>query len=1014
MRYYQSIFFTAYLILLSASILRGQNIAYKLYTPHDGLPQSQVQCTFQDSRGYIWVGTQGGICYFDGVTFHSILPKDGLPSSAIGQIQEDAKGNIWFGCGKWFCKYDGKKVSYDTTVTIIPKDWHFYIDKSFTIWCINSKDDLLYSSKDFKNWECESNKYENLRHKKWMRFNYDKDNDRFLLGERKNNTHIIASYIYSKEGHLNRLKEPVFSESGYSSNSSWNHVFKNDSLFELKNEALIFIKKIKISLFLNVISGSNGKIWFLEHYGKNLYALNPSGIVDTFPLNSAGTSLLFKDKDNNIWLGTEEGLIRVYENGFTNFKKEQLGSVWSMVEDREGSMWFGDFYTHKLRKHNGKTLIEKKIDYAIHPRLPKGDITDFYFGGDRDKLGNLYFPCTAGIKKYDGNKISLLSPFNASNNSPVISMHFYLDSIKNIIVSGTANGINIIQLKDGSSKYYGQEKGIYSSAYVLGVTKDLNGRYWLSASRGVSVFDIERDTVVKTFTNEKKNFPFYGCSNIFADYKGTIWAGSAQGLLRYDSLKNSFILADTNIIRSKVNAIKGYKDKYLVVAASDGVYFLDLKAFYTEGGKTIVRCFNQHNGYLGIEPNQNCMYVDSKDNVWVAASDIVTKIIPSELNMSTQPLTPYITQINDSLIAYEEYNKTINLPYGINTTRIRFEAVGFERPFKTEFRYKVDNKNWSKWRTEDFAVLDNLASGTYRFYVQTRPAGTVEEKAIQQTAIQFKIDLPFNKKPSFSLWLFGLIAALVGGGAYIINSMRKKAKEDSQAHIKYIEQQQQEKIERERHMKYLQIQTLQAQLNPHFIFNVLQAIQTRIYEGSREQASGLIVDLGNLIRRFLESSVNMDLSKMRNSEITLKQEINLLKSYIEFEQLQYNSRFEYDINVSEDIETENVQVPPMLIQPYVENAIKHGILYEKERLCKLEVNFTKTDDDVLVCTIIDNGVGREKAKEIQSKHIRMYKSRGTQILEERIRIMQELGHGIFVETFDNPDTGTIVKLKIDM
>ena len=593
-------------------------------------------------------------------------------------------------------------------------------------------------------------------------------------------------------------------------------------------------------------------------------------------------------------------------------------------------------------------------------------------------------------------------------------MTFYLDTIRNIIISATVGGFNIVQLKDGTTKYYGKERGVYCKGYILGVSKDGKGQYWLSTNTGISVFDIDKDMIIQTYTSEKKNFPYFGCSTVFGDVKGNIWAGSSQGLLRYDEKGDTFALVAKNTIKSAVSALKGYKDQYLVVGATDGVYFLDLKAFYTEGGKTVVRCFNQHNGYLGIEPNQNCIYVDSKDNVWVAASDIVTKITPSELDMVQKPLTPYITTINNEKIPYESYQQVISLPYGVNTAKIFFEAVGFERPFNTEFSYKLDNDDWSKWLAEDFAVLDNLGSGTHTFSVRTRPAGTANESDIKTTSIRFKISISPLKEAYFPYLAAFLILGIGFGSWYFIRKQQRREEEAKRQYQTYIEKQEALDKERSRQMKYLQIQTLQAQLNPHFIFNVLQAIQTRIYEGSRESASSLIVDLGNLIRRFLESSVNMDMSKMRNSEITLKQEINLLRSYIEFEQLQYSNRFDYEIHVDEDIETENVQVPPMLIQPYVENAIKHGILYEKDRRCRLDVSFKRTDDDMLVCTITDNGVGRKRAKEIQDSFIRMYKSRGTQILEDRIKIMQELGHGISVETHDNPEGGTIVELKIDM
>lgn len=545
------------------------------------------------------------------------------------------------------------------------------------------------------------------------------------------------------------------------------------------------------------------------------------------------------------------------------------------------------------------------------------------------------------------------------------------------------------------------------------MAKDGLGRYWLGTGAGLAVLDLERDSIVKNYARNLGNFPWFGTMAVLGDFRGNIWVATANGLLFHDMKRDSFIEVAPNIIRAQVGSFGIYKDEFLVVGAFDGIYFLDLKAFYGEG-KTVVRHFNQYNGYTGIEPNQNCLFVDSKGNVWVSASDIVTKITPSELDMTPQPLGLFVTEINNERIRFAEYGKVIALPKGINTAKIRFEAVGFERPRETEFSYKIGNGEWSEWRTEDFAILDNLSSGAYAFYVRTRPAGTVNEAEIRESKLQFRVNAPFHKESWFP-WLVAFLSTLLIAGAWAyVRSTKQKALTQAKEHEAYIEEQEQRDRERTRQIKYLQIQTLQAQLNPHFIFNVLQAIQTKIYEGSREAASSLIVDLGHLIRRFLESSVNMDLARGRNSEITVKQEINLLKSYIEFEQLQYSNKFDYAIHVSDELDIENVYVPPMLIQPYVENAIKHGILYEKERRCRVDVSFVKTDDDRLLIMIVDNGVGRTKAKEIQDSFIRMYKSRGTQILGERIKIMQELGHGIHVETEDNPGGGTIVTLEIDM
>jgi ligand-binding sensor domain-containing protein len=1005
---YKKIFLGIFLVL-SVIILRGQNISYKLYTPHDGLPQSQIQCIFQDSRGYIWVGTHYGVSYFNGVKFQSITPKDGLPYPSVRQIQEDAKGNIWFYTGKWFCKYDGQKVTYDTA-NIRVSDYQFFIDKSNTAWCINVKDSFLYKSKDLKYWEQESDRKWN----KWLR--YDKKRDRLLLRDFN-----LFPYAY-KQGKAELLSKQTGLWFQHYAVSSASIEFGTvaDSIFLLEDSGLKFLQKTNNITVLDVIQRPNGKLYFTTPFGKSLYALNNKNTVDTFPLNISGTTVLFEDKDKNVWIGAEEGLVRIYPEGFTNFSKEKLQSVWSMVEDTEGGMWFGEFYSHKLLCYKDNKVIEKKIDYSFIPNVKKGDLGDFYFGGGRDKLGNLYFPSIYGIKKYDGKKFSLLTPMNKEDHN--LSMNFYLNSEKNIIVSGTTGGVNVIDLKTSAAKYYGSEKGLHRTGFVLGVGKDGDGHYWLGTNQGIAKLDLSRDSITKNYIRDPNNpnrFPYYGFNSVFGDFKGNIWVGCSQGLLRYDAKGDSFKLVADTIIRSSVNALGAYKDKYLAIAASDGVYFLDLQTFYTEGGKTVVRCFNQHNGYLGIEPNQNCLYVDSEDNVWVAASDIVTKITPSELDTTPKPLMPRITAINKLPVLFNAQDEIFKVAYNLNSAVITFEAIGFERPSIAEFSYQLDDKGWSDWSDGTFAILVNLSSGTHTFKVKTRMLSTGSIVESQEAQIRFLIDIPLHREAYFPFLLGFLSIIAVGGG--IVFYMRRtlylqtvKEEEAKRQHQLEKEKQIEQEEKRIREIKYLQIRTLQAQLNPHFIFGVLQAVQTRIYQEDRDTASKLIVNLANLMRRFLESSINTDLKKLRNSEITLKQEISLLTDYVEFEQLQYSNRFDYTWEVAKDIDIENVYIPPMLIQPYVENAIKHGILYEKERRCCLNIFFRKTDDDRLVCTISDNGVGRTRAKEIQASFIKMHKSRSTEILDQRIKIMQELGHGIDVETRDNPEGGTIVELSIDM
>lgn len=999
---YKNILFAAVgLILVSVEVLMGQTIPYKLYTPHDGLAQSQVLNIFQDSRGHMWIGTRDGFSSFNGVSFNSFNANSGLPFVYIYQIGEDGDGNIRFFAGKWWCKYDGKKITSDSAM-VRPFNGLFCIDRTKTVWVINILDQELYYSKDWKKWTNASSKIKSLKNRKWVGLRFDEHFNRLILHE------LNSRHIYSlRFGQLKKIfhgQMDIATERPNTRNKL--HGFSNDSIFLVEQDTIRLIKKGFNFQIRNCIIKADGSLFFLAKGRNTFYTLYKSGKIDSLPLKEFASSL-FLDKDENVWIGTEQGLIRLFTKGIQTFDQNNLHNIWSMVEDKSKRMYFGSFFKHEIVRYNNQEFETLQIN-PIKNHSVQPESGSFYFGGSKDRNGNLYFSMPWGIMKYNGVKFSY---FGKTTDDKSISLYNFFDGEKNVLLSGTNGGVNIFDAKTESVKYYGINKGLHPAGYVLGMTKDKKGNYWLATGSGFGRLNVAKDTVDKNYTRNLKNQTFYGNVSIYCDFNGTIWGGSTHGLLRYDENRDSFVLVAPHIFRTSTSSIIGYRNKYLVVGALDGVYFLDLQAFYQKRSRLVIRCFNQHNGYLGIEPNQNCIYVDSRDNVWVAASDLVTKFTPSELDMSPKPLTPYITTINDEKIPFESYRKKINLPYGTNTVKILFEAVGFERPANTQFSYRLNDNKWSKWLSEDFAILDNLSSGIYSFYVRTRPSGTADANDyIRETTIRFAIGIPFYREPFFPIFAaLGLVVLFT-----LIFWQRQRAIKAKREHQAYERSQIELNRERNRQMKYLQIQTLQAQLNPHFIFNVLQAIQTRIYDGSREVASTLIVDLGNLIRRFLDSSINMDFSRIRNSEITLKQEINLLKSYIEFEQLQYSNRFDYEVVVGDDIETENVQVPPMLIQPYVENAIKHGILYEKDKRCRLDVIFKKTTDDVLVCSIIDNGVGRKRAKEIQESFIRMYKSRGTEILNERIKIMQELGHGISVEVRDNPQGGTIVELSIDM
>ncbi len=211
--------------------------------------------------------------------------------------------------------------------------------------------------------------------------------------------------------------------------------------------------------------------------------------------------------------------------------------------------------------------------------------------------------------------------------------------------------------------------------------------------------------------------------------------------------------------------------------------------------------------------------------------------------------------------------------------------------------------------------------------------------------------------------------------------------------------------------KYLKNQMLQSQLNPHFIFNVLTSIQNLISKEDTINANKHIFNLSRLMRRFLDSSIKSNITSNMGEDhlILLSNEIELIKMYIEFEQLQYKDKFDYKVIIDDSIDVEDIKIPPMIIQPFIENSIKHGLL-NKDQKGQLIVEFKLQNEDELVVEITDNGIGRSRAEHMAKLSIKPYKSYGTKLVASRIELLKTLGDEIDIHIEDLISGGTFVKI----
>lgn len=305
-----------------------------------------------------------------------------------------------------------------------------------------------------------------------------------------------------------------------------------------------------------------------------------------------------------------------------------------------------------------------------------------------------------------------------------------------------------------------------------------------------------------------------------------------------------------------------------------------------------------------------------------------------------------------------------------------------------EILYSVYNKlhnadsaflYYRQYITAKDVVANDQVKGKFAAYNYEKKIELLnKEKQIQQAKIQ---SASFQKKILFA----GIFALLLLGFITLRNGLLKRRNEANRREIAENELQLQ-KLESEKKQEEfqhkatdLEMQALRAQMNPHFIFNCLSSINRFILKNESESASDYLTKFSRLIRMVLTHS--------KKQLITLDDELEMLQLYLEMERLRFKYSFDYNISFKNEIDPENIFIPPLLLQPFAENAIWHGLMNKGEQ-GHLIISLSK-ENTILKCIITDNGVGRKKAAELKSKSVEKNKSMGLQITKERLALLNK-------------------------
>ena len=495
---------------------------------------------------------------------------------------------------------------------------------------------------------------------------------------------------------------------------------------------------------------------------------------------------------------------------------------------------------------------------------------------------------------------------------------------------------------------------------VNGLFEDKAHRLWM-ATHGTGVYCYDRQKNTLDHFGMKDGMPSDMIYGFTEDNSGNIYAATSRGF--------AIISGDRKIQTYTIrNGLRYERCETLLKDHEGNVWVSNNKSLVKYDPATRQLTHYEENSGLSIDGfRANTAIMSSSGEILWGSESGINHFFPGKLVITPSLLqvSVYAMDTNDT-IQYFGANKYFALPYSRNDITLHFTAINLNGSRNIEYRYKLEgyDKEWHSGTDVREARYPSLPAGNYTFHVKA----SIDR--INWTEANNKITL-YIVPPVWQRWWFigatALLLALIIYAVYRyrVNQVREK-----------------EKIKAEYNQKISEIEmkALRAQMNPHFIFNCLNSINRYIVKSDHTTASLYLTRFSKLIRLILDNS--------NSKNVLLSNELEALRIYIEMESLRFNNKFTYNITLEKDVYADVVEVPPLIIQPYVENAIWHGLLH-KETAGHLDIHISLLADSMLQCVIEDDGIGRDKAREYKSKSATTKKSLGMKLTEDRISILNK-------------------------
>lgn len=975
----------------------------------------------QDSYGYIWASTLSGLTRYDGESYVHYVKSDsidGLPEVFAYCSFEDKYNNIWialYDYGLAILDRDANTFKWIKSDTLNPNGLH--LSKIKTIAKDNNGNIYFLGEDGIQRVKLKTESYADLI------FEFQKDflptikeeivgfsllNDnkgKFWIGGRK------AFYTIDSSGKGERASDAVDDLS----------VITQSILEDSKGDIYI-VRGGQPLLKYDSVSNS------YEKDEKVIYPnLNMLSIVDA---------------DDHLWTFIRPGKVLKYDlhnKSLTKFSSFDLpfniyGSYFrSPFVSKEGTLWLagaGNFpFQHQPKTH-------KEISPVLYDKTKMESSSCVYVDENNVYIGQLL----DGIKiinKVDGSIRKL-----TKENSLLFDNRIYqiIEVDKNRLVILGRSGVYVYDKLVQKITKAKRFNSLIRCGYYAG--KDI---MWVSGeTRRIFKLDLNDMSATSIFDSNDNLPETHTVTQIVEDRDGTIWIGGRyQGLYHYDPKSEECNIYSQDAIDPKyklntsmIEALHIDDDGDVWIGGRSGINIINRKSEtiksigFADGLRHVHICdiIQDDNWNYWVMTDQDISRIDKKSKkittydskdgfmngqyyyrsfgmydgqIYAAGNIGVDRFNPSEMKINPEPPQLILSEINvmgkpyQSDISIEKLDK-IYVDHNENFIDLKVLPLHFVAPDKNEISYKIEesHQEYINIGNRRSISLSGLGPGTHTVFVKGSNSDGVWSESKK---ISIEVAYPWWRTWVFylgTILMFGIITWLLL--KWYLDKERKKQEENKRITSQMAE---------------LELKALSSQMNPHFLFNSLNSVKSLINQNKNKEASSYITRYSKLVRQILNNS--------RSKFVRLQDEIDVIELYLDLEKMRLGNSFLYVINIEDGVGADFIEVPPSILQPYVENSIWHGLMNKETGDKHLSISIGKKEDFIEI-RIIDNGIGRKAAKLIQSDSVLKKKSLGTLISKERINLLSDVyGYESSVEIIDLKDedgnaSGTEVKILLQI